>query len=192
MDIQRWIARYNIVVKRLMDAWMDLAPIMDDTTHDDFGEHARDFERHMHDNRQSTDGMSVAESLEACNQRIKARHRKSFPFDKAAFAQIFLVQSELSEQHRITLISQLKLRKIELPDYTVDILRDLFIELFAMAKTQIDNPNLRPRDGARSFLVLDVGDVEGTPGYWVEDEATNLVGFLGETEDVFWLSLIHI
>ena len=39
----------------------------------------------------------------------------------------------------------------------------------------------------RSFLVLDEGELEGTDGYWAEDEEDGAEGFLDALEDVFWV-----
>ena len=39
----------------------------------------------------------------------------------------------------------------------------------------------------RSFLVLDEGELEGTEGYWAEDEEDGAEGFLDALEDVFWV-----
>ena len=39
----------------------------------------------------------------------------------------------------------------------------------------------------RSFLVLDEGDLEGTDGYWAEDDEDGAEGFLDALEDVFWV-----
>ena len=37
----------------------------------------------------------------------------------------------------------------------------------------------------RSFLVLDEGELDGTSGYWAEDEDDGAEGFLEALEDVF-------
>ena len=39
----------------------------------------------------------------------------------------------------------------------------------------------------RSFLVLDEGELEGTDGYWAEDDEDGAEGFLDALEDVFWI-----
>ena len=38
----------------------------------------------------------------------------------------------------------------------------------------------------RSFLVLEEGDIDGTTGYWAEDEDDGAEDFLEALEDVFW------
>ena len=39
----------------------------------------------------------------------------------------------------------------------------------------------------RSFLVLEEGELEGTDGYWAEDDEDGAEGFLDALEDVFWV-----
>ena len=39
----------------------------------------------------------------------------------------------------------------------------------------------------RSFLVLERGEIDGTSGYWAEDEDDGAEGFLEALEDVFWV-----
>ena len=41
----------------------------------------------------------------------------------------------------------------------------------------------------RSFLVLEEGELEGTDGYWAEDDEDGAEGFLDALEDVFWVSM---
>ena len=41
--------------------------------------------------------------------------------------------------------------------------------------------------GRRSFLVLDEGELDGTFGYWAEDEEDGTEGFLDALDDVFWV-----
>ena len=63
-------------------------------------------------------------------------------------------------------------------------LRDLFLEMFCTTRTAVDIPMMQPSGMAqrRSFLVID-----GTTGYWAEDEDDGAVGFLEALDDVFWV-----
>ena len=38
----------------------------------------------------------------------------------------------------------------------------------------------------RSFLVLEEGEIDGTTGFWAEDEDDGAEGVLEALEDVFW------
>ena len=66
---------------------------------------------------------------------------------------------------------------------------DLFLEMFCATKTAVDNPMMQPSGMAqrRSFLVLDEGELEGTDGYWAEDDEDGAEGFLDALGDVFWV-----
>ena len=73
--------------------------------------------------------------------------------------------------------------------YSIQELRDLFLEMFCTTKTAVDNPLMQPSGMAqrKSFLVLDEGELEGTDGYWAEDEEDGAEGFLDTLKDVFWV-----
>ena len=76
-----------------------------------------------------------------------------------------------------------------LDQYNVQELRDIFLEMFCATKTAVDNPMMQPTGTGqrRSFLVLDEGELEGTDGYWAEDDEDGAEGFLDALEDVFWV-----
>ena len=63
-----------------------------------------------------------------------------------------------------------------------------FWRCFAQVGTAVDNPIMLPSGMAqrRSFLVLEEGDIDGTTGYWTEDEDDGAEGFLEALEDVSW------
>ena len=76
-----------------------------------------------------------------------------------------------------------------LQQYTTIELRTVFIEMVCATKTSVDNPLMQPTGagGRRSFLVLDEGELDGTYGYWAEDEEDGTEGFLDALDDVFWV-----
>ena len=74
-------------------------------------------------------------------------------------------------------------------EHFVQELRDLFLEMFCTTRTAVDNPMMQPSANMaqkRSFLVLEAGEIDGTTGYWAEDEDDGAEGFLEALEDVFW------
>ena len=73
--------------------------------------------------------------------------------------------------------------------YRVGELRETFIEMFCTVKTAVDNPMMNPSGsgGRRAFLVIEEGDLDGSFGYWAEDEEDGAEGFLDALEDVFWI-----
>ena len=67
--------------------------------------------------------------------------------------------------------------------------RETFIEMFCAVKTAVGNPIMNPSGsgGRRAFLVLEEGDLDGSFGYWAEDEEDGAEGFLDALENVFWI-----
>ena len=100
----------------------------------------------------------------------------------------FIIQSELSEGQRERLVSSLSLRNIQLPQYTCEIVKTQYYDLFITTRTNLQDPNIRPSGGSRSktFFILDQGDYEGEEGLWVEDEE-GAEGFCPlDDEEAFW------
>ena len=63
---------------------------------------------------------------------------------------------------------------------------EMFIELFCAHRASLENPSLRTGSQGRNFCIMEHGDMDGTYGYWVQDDECGEVGFLPEVEDVFW------
>jgi len=76
-----------------------------------------------------------------------------------------------------------------LDQYNVQELRDLFLEMFCTTKTAVDNPMMQPSGigQRRSFFVLEEGELEGTDGYWADDDEDGAERFLDALEEVFWV-----
>ena len=70
-------------------------------------------------------------------------------------------------------------------EYSFAGVGEVFIELFCAPRSSLDNPNSRGFSGGRSFCVIDQGEMEGTTGYWVEDDSSGEVCILMEFEDTF-------
>ena len=136
-----------------------------------------------------------------------AAHKEAFPFNDNLFAMLFLIQSDLDDRQRLALIQQFRMQKISMGNWTYDLIRTEFMELFHNPRSNFDDPNVKPvhsHSGNRTFLVLDefcqeeqdspaVGILDDCwQGYWVEDEATGIEGFLDANEDdegysTFWI-----
>ena len=104
-------------------------------------------------------------------------------------ALIFISTADLSQDQRQSLTSIMTHRNRTMDQYRVGELRETFIEMFCTVKTAVDNPmmNLSGSGGRRAFLVLEEGDLDGSFGYWAEDEEDGAEGFLDALEDVFWI-----
>ena len=95
-------------------------------------------------------------------------------------ALIFVSLADLKQDQRNTRTSIMTHRGRTLAQYNVQELRDLFLEMFCATRTAVDNPMMQPSGMAqgRSFLVLEEGEIDGTTGYWTEDEDDGAEGFL--------------
>ena len=115
--------------------------------------------------------------------------RQAFPLGENLLALIFVSLADLTQDQRNTLTSIMTHRGRTLDQYNIQELRDLFLEMFCTTKTAVDNPMMQPSGMAqrRSFLVLEEGELEGTDGYWAEDDEDGAEGFLDALEDVFWV-----
>ena len=113
----------------------------------------------------------------------------AFPLGDNLLALIFVSLADLMQDQRNTLTSIMTHRGRTLDQYNVQELRHFFLEMFCTTKTAVGNPMMQPSGigQRRSFLVLDEGELEGTDGYWAEDDDDGAEGFLDAIEDVFWV-----
>eukprot|EP00435_Cladocopium_sp_Y103_P016760 s2970_g4.t1 len=128
--------------------------------------------------------------LNQLNHERRERQRRAFPLNANLSALTFVSLADLTQDQRNTLTSTMTHRGRTLDQHNVQELRDLFcLEMFCTTKTAVDNPMVQPSASGqrRSFLVLDEGDLDGTDGYWAEDEEDGAEGFLDALEDVSWV-----
>ena len=187
-DFLRWIGKLQVQRKRLQDAWMDLlipATVADPTFRLQLTEH------HAAQMQLGEALVDPDVALERWNRNLREQHRQLFPLSDNLYALIFIVLADLSEHQRERLTSTLTLRGFDVQTYTFDTVREVFMELFCMPKSALDNPNLRSGGSHRAFCILDQGELCEEYGYWAEDEETGEVGFLPELEDVFWVYQDH-
>ena len=119
----------------------------------------------------------------------RQQHRDLFPLSPNLIALIFISTADLSQDQRQSLTSIMTHRNRTMDQYRVGELRETFIEMFCTVKTAVDNPMMNPSGsgGRRAFLVIEEGDLDGSFGYWAEDEEDGAEGFLDALEDVFWI-----
>ena len=80
-------------------------------------------------------------------------------------------------------------RNISLENYSYEMLKTHYHELFITTRTSIQDPSIRPQGGSRSntFFITKQGEHEGEEGFWVEDEE-GLEGFMSKNdEETFWV-----
>ena len=199
-DLMKWMTRFQIDGRRLEESWMDLCPELDLTSPAIVAEVTA--RRNAHNNAQAalfaadnnhvvipwTDEMIQVVHNEAIGLHRQA-HRDLFPLSPNLIALIFISTADLSQDQRQSLTSIMTHRNRTMDQYRVGELRETFIEMFCTVKTAVDNPMMNPSGsgGRRAFLVLEEGDLDGSFGYWAEDEEDGAEGFLDALEDVFWI-----
>ena len=195
-----WITDFEIMLKKVKRAWMDLLPTID-ISNEQFTSVAQ--QEPAFQNAQSpADQYAVLEDLHArFTSRRNREHARLFPIEDNLLAQLFLVQADLSENQRERLISSMTLTGTRIDTYQYEQVKAQVFELFCTTRTGLADPRLRTSvqgqhrgfrsnrtTGGRSFAILDHGDFDGQFGYWVQDEDTLEEGFIAEEdeEDVFW------
>ena len=204
MDLQRWMTRFQITGNRLIESWMGLLPDVE-ITHPEAAVYI-DQQRQAHQQQQQNLAGIAAQqgqphaavawtdelAQEAFNQFLtnrRLRQRMAFPLGDNLSALVFVSLADLTQDQRNTLTSIMTHRGRTLEQYNITELRDIFLEMFCTTKTSVDNPMIQPSaiGQRRSFLVLEEGELEGTDGYWAEDDEDGAEGFLDALGDVFWV-----
>ena len=188
-EFLRWIGRYQVLIKRLMDAWMDLHEIQTDEAILAIPEYQQGvFEAEQLAGARLTPEQ-IADSIRDYRAATQRRHRNSFPLTDNMVSLVMVVQADLTEMQRERFASSMSLRGMSVQQYTTMAVRDMFIELFCAPRSSLENPSLRTGtvQNQRSFCILEEGEMDGVTGYWAEDDDTGDVGFLPEFEDTFWL-----
>ena len=199
-ELMKWMTRFQIDGRRLEESWMDLCPELDLTSPAIVAEVTA--RRNAHNNAQAAlhaadnnhvivpwnDDMIQAVHNEAIGLH-RQQHRDLFPLSPNLIALIFISTADLSQDQRQGLTSIMTHRNRTMDQHRVGELRETFIEMFCTVKTAVDNPMMNPSGsgGRRAFLVLEEGDLDGSFGYWAEDEEDGAEGFLDALEDVFWI-----
>ena len=170
-------SQFEVLLMRLKAAWMDLMPVFTAQSPSFRQANARTIARH-----QQAAGTRVPPPvllnqddptvLRQYTTGTLDRQRDAFPFADGLIAQFFIIQSELSDQQRERLTSAMSLRNISLENYSHEMLKTHYHELFITTRTSIQDPSIRPQGGNRSntFFILEQGEYEGEEGFWVEDE----------------------
>ena len=136
---------------------------------------------------QSRASRSAVHNQEVLRQYLngmQTRHKDAFPLSDNLIAQFFIIQSELLDQQRERLISAMSLRNISLENYTCEMLKTQYHDLFIATRTSIQDPSIRPLGGNRSntFYIVEQREYEGQEGFWVEDE-DGVEGFMANNDE---------
>ena len=194
-EILIFTSKLNILLMRLKAAWMGLMPI--------FTGQSPTFRQSVQD----ANARTIARHQQAAGTRVpppvllddptvlrqyitgmQDRQRDAFPFGDNLLAQFFIIQSALSDQQRERLTSAMSLRNISLENYSYEMLKTHYHELFITTRTSIQHPSIRPQGNrSNTFFVIEQGEYEGEEGLWVEDEE-GLEGFMSNNdEETFWV-----
>ena len=73
---------------------------------------------------------------------------------------IFLVQADLNEQQREHFVSSMNIRQIAMPQYIYLQVKQLFLELFAVSRTGVADPNITHRKRSNFYVFIDEGETE--------------------------------
>ena len=210
----QFISKFEVNLMRLRNAWMDTLPETTrtpanyyDKIHRANAKRAQDniekrqrYERDLTAARLSgailPDEPQYQEVLDPESPQLiaewvytqKDNHRLLFPFTENFIALFFIIQSELSEAHRERLVSDLTLRGIQLHNYQYELIKNRYYDLFIVASTGIQDPNIRKSTKGRTFWITEMGEFDGEAGFWVEDDENHEEGFmpLEADEEIFW------
>ena len=82
----------------------------------------------------------------------------------------------------------MSLRNITLENYTYEMLKTQFHDLFITTRTSVQDPSIQPQGGSRSntFFIIEQGEYEGEEGFWVEDEEGQEEFMADNDEETCW------
>ena len=86
---------------------------------------------------------NTPENREEWNTAQVNNNESLYSFSDDLTALMFIVASDLSEAQRERFTSFLSLRRMDIPAYTFETARTVFVELFCAPKSSMENPSLR-------------------------------------------------
>ena len=173
-EFVHWIGRFEIAQKRLLASWSDLLDLSDlpEAGTQAFTAALTD-EQRLHYNQIAADEDKLAYQQELREQTItnrRTRHAGQFPLSDNLMSLIFLVQADLNEQQRERFVSSMNIRQIAMPQYTYLQVKQLFLELFAVSRTGVADPNIahRKRSTSTSWRKARPKKVNTDSGSWMK------------------------
>ena len=148
-----WIARFQILTKRLASAWMDLM--------EPYSRSNPEFQTRWATVNQTNaaNGVSLLTEDEAWDlwmEEKKTQHQQGFPINESLHALLFYCLADLSERQRETVEAILSTRGLDVQHYTFELLRQTFSKHFCGHANSLENPNLVPGSSStqRSFCIM--------------------------------------
>ena len=130
VEMVKWIGQISLLLKRLKDSWMDMLPTL--------GEEQRQ-NQYLADvvqenaERQTRSETALDPNAPATREKVECCE-SLFSFRSQLTTLMFIVSSDLSEpqreRERERLTSSLFLRRTDIPAYTFESVRTVFVELF--------------------------------------------------------------
>ena len=151
------MTRFQLTASRLIESWMDLIPDLDIQSPEVIAAIVQRRTAHE-EQQQNLAGIAAAtpgaqphvvvpwteemsrQILVQTNNARRQQQRTLFPLSENLSALIFVSLADLTQDQRNTLTSIMTHRGRTLAEYTVQELRDLFLEMFCTTRTAVDNP----------------------------------------------------
>ena len=133
-DYVTWITDFEIMLKKVKSAWMDLLPIVD--INDQQLTQIAQQEPAFQNAQSRADQLQVLEDLRGrFTARREREHMRLFPIGDNLLAQLFLVQADLSESQRERLISSMILTGTRVDTYQYEAVKSQVFEIFCTTRT---------------------------------------------------------
>ena len=126
MDMMKWISRYTVMRKKLINAWMETFVKVESMEQ---REAVADYQLWLAHLRVQNEDMpeDATYTVAALNAFRKTKHYNAFPFQDNLFSTMLIIQSELSEPMKVNLMQHFNLKDINTTDYGWDLMRTTFI-----------------------------------------------------------------
>ena len=192
-EMVTWIGRFEITMRSLQNAWMDLHRDLPAPQSVEFTNTPNLAQR------QETAALDAEDRPDAVqqiwNQRTEAarqQHQAAVPLPGNLIAMIFIAQADLTEQQRERLVSAMNAQNIPMEDYKYQAVKTQFLQLFCVSRTSISDPQLQHRPSGRrrrTYYIEEHGTMDGEEGYWVADETSGEQGVIALYDEDHFLVL---
>ena len=142
-DITMWIPRYQIMFQKVVDSWMDVQEHSTDHTEIRYLQWVKAQNMQIRQQQGALGFMNPMlydpnhpDTLALYNERMAEVHRAKFPINDHLMVMMFIVASDLSEQQRREITSNLIQRGIRMPDYSWNLITEVFRDLLCSIKTE--------------------------------------------------------
>ena len=163
-----WIGLFDITMRRLQNAWMDLYRDYPAPQTVEFTNTLTAAQRAEIAAMDAEDRPDAVQQI--WNQRTEAArqaHQAAFPLPGNLIAMIFIVQADLNEQQRERLVSAMNAQNTPMKNYEYQAVETQFLQLFCVSRTSISDPQLQHRPSGRrrrTYFIEEHGTMDGEEG----------------------------